>query len=554
MSLLWKKESRYENALYIDIFRKFGPSLVHQMGGCVKDFLEMSTDMIDACVRAEKCDDKSKMYRKLGDAEFHQMKWHDAIALYNQSLCFAKAGSPQMAMAYAKRVQCFYELKMYENCLIDMDLAQFSGYPRLANDWVSEIEDKCLKLMTESTEPTSNMPKLSYESNKKYPEIANILEIVRDSDVKWRIRAKQDIPVGQVILVEKSFVSTFIGSYQKCCVCSVSYTNLVPCNKCSKALLCPTCNSTFVHQVECDAEVIYNGNYQEFSDTYRSILLAMSMFDTADELIEFVEKIIAGDLLKIPGSITDQKTKYRAFLHLINDSSDLNGEAPLAFIHYCALLGQDTVIQYFHTDTHRRFLMHLVFHHLGILKFRGINTNEVGHDNAIEEIDYCLIISMNLSHSCFPNVKVEMVDGHAILITMRPIKKGQSIEISFCEHIISADVNERQRMLEDDLNIRCQCERCEFEKDETESDDLSIRDDPNFKFIIHKMRAEFEIILQPDEWNDLKKRVEHVLNLYGHQKWNKYFGSIYLLYFLIIKKEYDTFGRAAIVEMKREVD
>lgn len=554
MSLLWKKETRHENALYVDIFRKTSPNMMCMLGSDSDLYFEMAEEMMDSYDRCEKNDDQSIFYRKKGDTEFQQMKWHSAIKSYNRSLCLAKVGSMQMGNAYAKRAQCFFQLKMYEKCLIDLDLARFSNYPSKYFDLLSMREDECLKLMAENAESISFVPSLDFKPNKKYPEMANVLKIERDQTAKWQIAAKKDIRVGQIILVEKSFVSTFTESFQKCCVCSIALTNLVPCNKCARALLCPTCSGSILHKVECDADILFYGQYQGVSDTFRSVLLAMSMFDDADELIEFVEKIVTGDLTKIPTSISNQKTKYRAFLHLANDDSiDLKEDAPLAFIQYAALLSQHTVKQYFSTKHHQRFLMHLVFHHVSVLKFSGLDSSEVGHDNATEDTDYCLLLSMNARHSCAPNVTIKMVDGHAIMITMRPIKKDQPIQLAYNESIILENVDERQRLLKDELGLECQCERCKNESDDMDAiNDSRLILDSNYQFIARTLKEcqkDRNRKAQPNEWNEMMERAEKFLNMYGHQEWDDYLGSVFLLYYFMIKKKHDRYGSFANLQL-----
>lgn len=543
MSFLWKKESRYENALYIDIFRKLGKAMMFMSGDNVKSYFECAEETMFSRKRSEKSNDKSELCRKLGDVQFQQKMWKEALTLYNRSLCLAKLGSEQMGIAYAKRAQCFFQLKMYDKCLMDLDLARFSSYPKEHFDLLSMREEECLKKMADGTVTASIIPALSFNPHKKYPEMANVLKIHRASDDQWQIVATKDICVGQIILVEKSFVSTFTESYKKCCVCSITLTNLVPCNGCSKALLCAECNNTIIHKVECDANVLFHGKYNSVSDTFRSILLAMTIFDDANELIEFVEQTVAGDLSRVPNKISDPKSKYRAFLHPAQKSNDLKEDAALAFIQYAALLAQSTVNCYFQTEKQQRFLMHLIFHHLRALKGRGISTSEVGPDTTNEETDYGLILGMNFAHSCAPHVIMHLSNGHAVMTTLRPIKKGQEIFLACNELILFNELDERQKSLDEEFGVKCQCERCEYERNDNEDQpvniNLSMLADPNFQYIAHRVSKDEKINLANSD--ELIERVERILNMYGHQKWDEYIGSIITFYMYLRKMKHDQF-------------
>lgn len=541
MDLLWKKETRHESALYVDILHKLLPELHFICSNDDKKYFQITEDIINSHVRSEKNDTKSMGYRKQGDALFQQAKWIEAMTCYNRCLCLAKIGSVNMGIGYAKRAQCFFKLKMYEECLMDLDLARFSNYPREHYNLLQMRETECLKLIADGAETVSIVPKLSFQPNESYPEMANVLKIERGPNKNWFIVATKDIKVGEVVIVEKSFISTYNKSYQKCCVCSISLTNLLPCNKCSKVLLCPNCNENILHKVECDAQVLFCRKYQSVSDTFRSILLAMDLFDDADKLMEFVEPIIATDLSSIPQKINDQMSKYCAFLHFANqDAFDWKDDAAMVFIIYSALMGHGTVNQYFSTERHRRFLMHLVFHHLCAMKCSVFNSTVLGFDNVTEKSD-CLIIGTNFGHSCAPHLTLQMIDGHAVMITVRPIKSGQRVLLSQNDMIILEDVEERQHELQQDFGWKCDCERCIMEM--TTSNVIihnpQMFTDPDFQFILHQINN------NDAQTDEIMKCAENFLNKYGHQKWDDLLDMIFLCYYCGIKNKCEQFGTFA---------
>lgn len=537
MENLWKKESRYEDALYIDIFRKLNPGrrCIFFENGYRN--LRMTGKNIDSIMCFEKNAKRSLFYRKSGDAEFKQSNWSTAMKYYNRSLCYAKVNSVDVGIAYAKRAQCFYQMKMYDKCLIDLDLARFSNYPKQHYALLKMRETECMKLIADGAKSMSALPKLSLEPNTNYPEMVNALKIGKNNG-KWQLIARADIKTGQIVMVEKSFVTTYTESYQKCCICALSYANLVPCHQCSSVLMCPECNGSILHQVECDAEVLFDGEYASCSGTFRSVLLAMTMFDDADGLIDFVEPIIAGDLSKIPSSVSDQMTKYRAFLYLAYDF-DIRGDSSMAFLHFSALMSHPIVSEYFHTEKHCRFLMHLIFHHLTALKFRSVNTCMMAFDNATESTDYAFLLTTNFIHSCAPHITLKTIDGHAVLVTVRPVKKGQHIQLSLDELMVLKAVEDRQSDILENFGFKCNCERCKFEMKESEIStvDEVMLIDRDFKFIAKHLDKNASN--HHDDLDEISDCSESFLNKFGHAKWNDFLDMIFMCYFCSIRKKYD---------------
>lgn len=554
MDLLWKKETRHEDALYVDIFRKLNPELRQFFGCHSKPYYEMAEHILDSCVRDEKDDAQSIVYRKKGDELFRQSEWQAAIKYYNQSLCFGEIGSAQIAIGYINRAQCFYQLKMYENCLVDLDLVRYSNFPRQQVALLALRETECMKLIADGAESSMLIvPKLSFAPNEKYSEMANVLDIVRGGDGEWHIVAKEDINVGKIVMVEKHFISTYNDSYRKCCICCKSLTNLVPCNKCSNVLMCPKCSGSILHQVECDAQVLFHDHYPLASDTFRSILLAMTIFEHADELMDFVDPIVRDDLTKLPNSISNQKTKYRGFLQLAHNAIDLKEDIMMVFTNYSSLLAHEVVNLYFNTETHRRFLMHLVFQHYSALKFHNVSTTIDSFDNIIEETEFNFILGSNFEHSCAPHLTMRIFDGYGVFITVRPINKGQSLKLSFNEAIVTSDFETRQNELLDEFGYKCDCERCQLEDDTCDElfDDEQTTSDPEFQFIIRKLDIKNDSI-DNDDKDGVTKRAEHLLNKYGFKKWNKCLDLIFICFYCAMKKKYNQYGNCGQKDIRNK--
>lgn len=538
MDIVWKKESRRKDALYIDIFRKLNPEMNNVFGNGGNKYHKMNEKTINSFIRCEKNDEQSILYRKRGDEEFKQMKWYSAMRYYNRCICMATVGSVHLGIGYAKRAQCFFKLKLYEECILDLDLARYTNYPRIYYDLLDMREEECSKLIAEGAEAKEISPKLSFSANKNYPELANVLKI-NDADENWEIVAKTDIKVGQIVMMEKSFISSYTKSYQQCCICLMTLTNLMPCNKCASALMCLECNKSIIHRVECDTEVLFHDSYSVVSDLFRSVLMAMTIFDDADELMEFVENVNKSSS-KIPRSMSNLKEKYHAFLQLIHKPTDLKPEAKMAYIHFTSLIAHPIVSCYFVTEKHQRFLMHLIFQHAYALKGRTFTSSNDGFENNIEFIDYTFILNASFSHSCAPQLTLKIYNGYAIVVTIRPIKKGETIHLASNEKLITKNFIARQNGIRDDFHGNCSCERCIFEADgHTKFITVPhILCDLNLQFVLHKIKNGIE--LDENFHANIIKHTESFLNRYTNMKWDDALGIIFMCYFSAIKIELNT--------------
>lgn len=120
--MLWKKESQHPDAFYVDVL---APGLDHWEFH-VNDFLAF----MDQKPHPKKSDAIALQKRNEGNEKFRARKWLDAIELYGDSLRFAQPESEHISLAYANRAACFLILKMYANCLKDIELATDAGYPK----------------------------------------------------------------------------------------------------------------------------------------------------------------------------------------------------------------------------------------------------------------------------------------------------------------------------------------------------------------------------------------------------------------------------------------
>lgn len=312
---MWKKESNSKNALYINI--------------CASG---TSNDEIHKDVRAEinehkkmtalysKSDATAVNKRKYAHIAFKKCEMHDAIDLLNESLCFAEKKSPNMGIAYADRSTCFFNLKMYDKCLVDIDLALKFNCPRHLRPALEQLKADCYKCIADGAQLKENHLSLDFPEKEGYPGWSEAFDIQKGSNGQISVVATQNIGIGQIVAIDKAFTKTLFMIYGwRCNICLRRLTNLVPCKKCTTAMFCVECVDNNLHRYECGMKTSlwsqYNNNLML---ELRTFFVAMNLFATADEMMDFVEKCLAAECNELPHPFDEPRSRYRAFLLLHN--------------------------------------------------------------------------------------------------------------------------------------------------------------------------------------------------------------------------------------------
>lgn len=166
----------------------------------------------------------------------------------------------------------------------------------------------------------------------------------------------------------------------------------------------------------------------------RSILQAIKIFANVQELQEFVEDAVFSDPMEKPESILDEKSKYRAFLKLWHEPNvyQRNMFGQQVYFVYKKLLDNTIIGSKFNTKEQERFLMHLVAQHYCIINYSG----NIVFDNSDDLVgwhfeEFRSVIAMYLNHSCAPNVTLVSHDGYNVIATIRPVKAGEQLFLSY---------------------------------------------------------------------------------------------------------------------------
>lgn len=291
---LWSKESDKKNALYTNL--------------CTTRQREQLIDL------QTKNDRVSHEFSKRGDAEFKECRWSNALSLYSRSLCYAES-SERMSYGFAHRAACFFEMKMYKECLVDLNLAKQYDYTDLAE--FDRQREHSLKFVDQGKQMGSFVPELSFPSQEKFPGFSDVLTIKRNQESGIHIVATANIEVGKTVMMEKAFSAISIGNEQRCSKCFSTYTNLVPCKMCARALFCVnSCEICEIHRLECGIQFPRMGCLirEDFFPVVRSIIVALNIFPNIDEMRTFVEGVIAEDQKELPKETISDRSKYSIYL------------------------------------------------------------------------------------------------------------------------------------------------------------------------------------------------------------------------------------------------
>lgn len=536
---LWQKDSNDPHACFTDILRNpkskrnLFPSPIFNEPESAQ-FMKLPTKF------GHKNIESAIEYREVGDVAFMLKQWLDAKKWYNQSLCHAEKGTPHLAAVYAKRAQCFFILKMYRKCWIDLNLAEKSGLPPQLLPQLERHKQSCRAMMNRNSESDIGIePMLSFPAHRNFPEMANALEIACNNEFGRHIVAKQSLDVGQIVLIEEAFVSTSSEYYEKCCICLTGDSNMVPCPSCTKAMLCKDCVHSRLHQVECELHCTLNLNeFPWLFKVVRSILNAVTLFSTTDEMMQFVANSLSSSELRAPETIVDRKSKYRAFLQLLNKPIFKPELIPAATQLHTAILGHKMIGSAFNLLKHRRFLSHLIMHHICVIQKFGIKTNDNGNNGCVE---ITTPIASYFNHSCAPNAAKFLVGNTVIVVVMRPIKQGQQLFVSYCD--VLKGCNDRQLALISEFDFRCKCERCVpvfwtseiqqwIDYGKTNIQILNSDQDPDEEFV----KENFVYLASDDQGKrkELTERAMNALREFGHSKWNHKVRWAYVVFSLLL--------------------
>lgn len=514
MNILWQKESNSEGANFVDLLK-----------GYPKIFIASKKhDFHGKKVEPIKNNQISQMFFKMGreicrKQPKNEENFQQAVEFYNQSLRFAEPNSDNMSLAYASRSACFFNLKKYEKCLVDIELAKKTNYNGTNN--LDERKNRCLKMKREEPEFE---PKLSFPSNKDRPSLANTLKIKIDKKYGRTIVTDNAIQIGQTVLMEESFSTVGTNSDRSFCdTCLKFGQSFIPCHKCTDVMFCDQrCyEKNNIHKMACGS-IYQRLENSEIILLIKTILCAMDAFPVAENLMEQNIDLEQG---------TSSQLRYKTFLKLLA----LPGKADIKLNEqYQYAMDIPAINNYFDTEQKRRFLMHMTLQHMRILR-----TNAFVHPIEHLSVEFSSIfntVSM-FNHSCTPNLCLTPFRNLQIGVTIRPVKKDEQLFITYRPllEIYSKTTEERQESLKKNMGFECECSKCVPRYQQ--NDQWMMQMDSNYQFI-YKFFIENTSAISIEQCLLLKAECFEFLRKFGHLPWSEEIEIAMMCYVHCIDQEY----------------
>lgn len=486
MNNLWRKDGDR----FVDIFKNIeNPSLSYKPDG-------------------EKNNDTSTFFRNMGNEHFRNYKYSDAMEYYNASLRWAAIGTENEILAYSNRSACFLHLKMYDKCLTDIETAMQRNISKDLRLKLTKRKAECMKLMKceEQEQPIQRI--LHGGANEKFSCLTKFATIQQNDEFGRHVVANCDIPVGKAVLLEDAFLSTTLwGLSKSCATCQKTRMNFIACEDCTLTIYCDNECKQKNHLHKHDYGLTYDDNESlngELQLIARSVFFAMDALKSADKLIEFVARVKISNWK--PKPIQDDPSKYELFLMLCasidkNQTDELMIKAKKL---YTILLKLKTITRFFKSATEKRFLMHLVTYHVIIIKKNSIEAIQ----NRCQRVGTLGLVFSLFNHACAPNLLNFSVGHQQICITLRPVRKGDQLFVSY----ITADMPTRMRQLQlmQNFGFLCKCDKC-VPKSQPENVARLVTD-PDFKFL--QLNINSDLLVQKIR-QDIKQKCINLLNKYG---------------------------------------
>jgi hypothetical protein len=98
----------------------------------------------------EKKESKSLKYKEFGNKCYSKKDFRETVTLYNKALCHATSNL-QLSLLYANRSAVYLEVKKFEECLENIQLAKTSGYPQEKMAKLIAREENCKTKLFDSS-------------------------------------------------------------------------------------------------------------------------------------------------------------------------------------------------------------------------------------------------------------------------------------------------------------------------------------------------------------------------------------------------------------------
>jgi SET domain/MYND finger len=406
-----------------------------------------------------KSDSESVKFRNEGNQLYKKRNFIEALLKYNMSLCHADIDS-NLAFAFSNRSAVYFELKLYQQCLNNIQLARKHNYP--AVKILEDREKRCLELMMEETKICDNpfdFFKLSYAANPKIPFIIDGVEMKVDKKYGRGIYTKHVLKVGDIISIETPFFSSFepesdVEYFNFCHFClKDNLLDLIPCLGCNTTMYCDeSCakSDSSCHQTVCKSMTPFKTKFNACSIISRSYIKTAAI--TSESTQAFRQLLI--ESLQFPTSTI--------FDFDFSNPNDPEYQKNLLKTSLC--LDKNTKLNLPSQSPIAEYLYQIIDRTACAVNTNGFTSKKV---TAV-----CLFGAL-VNHSSAPNVSRIDVEDKVCFMLLRPIAAGEQLFDCYTQPFFSLPTHIRQERLIK-YGFKCDCEACSYPKKFSEFEQLKI--------------------------------------------------------------------------------
>jgi SET and MYND domain-containing protein 4 len=195
--------------------------------------------------KANKNDSKSFEFKELGNQCYTNKDYREAIIFYNKALCYAESNL-QLSFLYANRSAAYIELKLYKECLKNIQLAKDLGYPKGKMEKLAAREEKCKGFLilkhdkvNKNEDIVKSFFKLSYKCHPTIPFIIEGIELRRSEEFGRYLITTRNLKAGDIIAIDEPFLKSLskghVIKFERCARCLLENNlNFIPCEKCNE--------------------------------------------------------------------------------------------------------------------------------------------------------------------------------------------------------------------------------------------------------------------------------------------------------------------------------
>lgn len=181
---------------------------------------------------------KANLLKNRGNEDFSKNEFQEALLNYNKALCFADSNELK-SILYGNRSAVYFEVKRYNLCLENIQLAESLDYPVDKIEKLKVREFKCHQRIKSGDEKkdtiVSDFFKLSHDSHKTIPFIVDAIDVKSSKKYGKYLVTNKDFKAGDIIAIEEPYGKQlrFESCYKRCGNCMrASYYSLIPCETC----------------------------------------------------------------------------------------------------------------------------------------------------------------------------------------------------------------------------------------------------------------------------------------------------------------------------------